>query len=326
MKSKYGIGVMSKNIVDATIDYVNENNCSATFIPSRRQVDFLGGYVNGWTTKTLASYVKSKTDKILLKRDHGGPSQGQEKDDGYLSLEEDCLYFDAIHIDPWKIARNLRDGSYLTKEYIRHCYRRNENIIYEVGTEESIFKYEASELDELLSYLKEYLSPKLFDKIKYAVIQSGTSLKETKNTGSYNKQRLIDMIAVCKKYNLLSKEHNGDYLPKELIGEKFKTGLDSINIAPEFGQIETRCYLKEVKNTPLFDQFFDICYDSEKWEKWVENTFDPFEHQEELINICGHYVLNYPDFISQIKNNVRLDIDDVIKYSVKAKLVELYGI
>ena len=134
------------------------------------------------------------------------------------------------------------------------------------------------------------------------------------------------MIAVCKKYNLLSKEHNGDYLPKELIGEKFKTGLDSINIAPEFGQIETRCYLKEVKNTPLFDQFFDICYDSEKWEKWVENTFDPFEHQEELINICGHYVLNYPDFISQIKNNVRLDIDDVIKYSVKAKLVELYGI
>jgi hypothetical protein len=134
------------------------------------------------------------------------------------------------------------------------------------------------------------------------------------------------MVNICKKYDLISKEHNGDYLSIELINEKFSYGLNSINIAPEFGQIETKFYLKEIKNTHLFEEFFNICYNSKKWEKWVDESFDPFKHKEELINICGHYVLNYSEFITKIKNNVRLDIDEVIKYNINNKLKELYGI
>ena len=38
---KYFIGPMSKNVVDAVIDF----DGSFGFIPSRRQVDYNGGYV-----------------------------------------------------------------------------------------------------------------------------------------------------------------------------------------------------------------------------------------------------------------------------------------
>ena len=80
MKYRYGIGVMSKNIVDECINYVNNFDVNIAFIPSRRQVDYDGGYVNNWTTETFSSYVRSKTDKIILKRDHGGPNLGLYSD------------------------------------------------------------------------------------------------------------------------------------------------------------------------------------------------------------------------------------------------------
>jgi len=325
MKSKYGIGVVSKNTVDACIDYVNNHEHTITLIPSRRQVDFNGGYVNNWNTRMFSEYVKSKTNKIFLKRDHGGPEQGLNHDDGFESLSHDCLFFDAIHIDPWKHVSSIDVGCESTKDYIEYCYKQNPKIQYEVGTEESIFPYSWRSLDYLLNYLKKSLAKEPFENIKFAVIQSGTSLKENYNTGNYDKNKLIKMLEVCKKYGMLSKEHNGDYLPIDLIREKFKCGLDAINIAPEFGQIETRVYLNEIKNTYLFDAFFDICYNSKRWEKWVDKSFDPFNNEEKLINICGHYVLSQPDFISDIKKNVRDDIDFIIKKKMMERLEELYS-
>ncbi len=324
MNYKYGIGVMSLNIVDACIEFANEHNYKLIAIPSRRQIDYLGGYVNNWTTETFSEYVKTKTNNILLKRDHGGPNQGLHQDDGLISLYHDCNNFDAIHIDPWKNVSSFKEGCYQTKDLINYCFEINSKIIYEVGTEQSIFKYEASQLDELLNYLKCNLTSDRFKNIKFAVIQSGTSLKETKNTGSYDKQRLKEMISVCQKFNMTSKEHNGDYLPVYLIHEKFNCGLDCINIAPEFGQIETRTYLNEINNSEMFETFFNICFESKKWEKWVDKTFNPFENKEQLINICGHYVLSDFNFIHKIKKNLRHNIDLLIKENIKNKLKDLY--
>ena len=71
--------------------------------------------------------------------------------------------------------------------------------------------------------------------------------------------------------------------------------------------------------------FRSICYESKKWEKWVNKTFNPFTNKKQLINICGHYVLSTDNFINQIKKNVRFDIDNIIKDNIKVKLKELYG-
>ena len=72
---------MSKNVVDCVIKHGQKY--SIGFIPSRRQVDFSGGYVNAWNTESFSEYVRSKSSSVLLCRDHGGPEQGQDIDDGY---------------------------------------------------------------------------------------------------------------------------------------------------------------------------------------------------------------------------------------------------
>jgi len=325
MKSKYGIGVVSKNTVDACIDYVNSHDCTITLIPSRRQVDYFGGYVEKWNTKTLSEYVNSKTEKVFLKRDHGGPDQGQERDDGVISFYFDSLYFDSIHIDPWKLNQDFKVGCELTRRYLLYCYSINPSLQFEIGTEESICPFSVEQLDQLLDYLRGLLPPAIYSQITFAVIQSGTSLKENQNTGNYNVTRLMGMIDVCKKYGLFSKEHNGDYLPIEILRHKFNLGLNAVNIAPEFGQLETQVYLDEIKNSDLFDTYFDICHNSKKWEKWVDKSFDPFTNKEKLINICGHYVLSQYNFLSEIKRYLRPDINEVVKEKLTQKLDELHN-
>ena len=170
-------------------------------------------------------------------------------------------------------------------------------------------KCQQTELSRFLTALKVLLSKDLFDKIKYVVIQAGTSLQLTENTGVYDKNRMYDMIEIVKSYNKLSKEHNGDYQTTEQIKEKFENRLDAINIAPEFGKIETQCYLD---NGISVDDFFFICLKSNKWVKWVPDDFDPYEHKKELILTCGHYVISYPEF-QKIKPLCDTEIRDRIK-------------
>ena len=71
---KYFIGPMSKNVVDAIIDFGGIG-----FIPSRRQVEYNGGYVNNWTTKEFSNYVNGRA---VIQRDHGGAGQGYNKQSG----------------------------------------------------------------------------------------------------------------------------------------------------------------------------------------------------------------------------------------------------
>ena len=132
------------------------------------------------------------------------------------------------------------------------------------------------------------------------------------------------MVKVAKRYNLLSKEHNGDYIPVEVIKEKFDLGLDAINIAPEFGLLETQTYLDEIKDPKLFDKFWQMCYDYKKWIKCVNPGFDPYYNKEQLIKISGHYVLSNPEFLSDIKAQFP-SIDETIKQNITKKLNELYS-
>lgn len=326
MNPKIFIGPMSKNTVDSVIEFCNNTGNIIGLIPSRRQIEYNGGYVNNWTTKEFSDYVKNKTDKIIIQRDHSGPSQGQYNDDGYESLKHDCMFFDLIHIDPWKKYQDYEDGLKATSDMINFCYNLNPLIEYEIGTEESIRRFESNELDKLVNDLKIILNPEIFKKIKILVIQSGTSLKGNNQTGNYDKNRLIEMVDVAKKHKLISKEHNGDYITTVTIKEKFDLGLDCINIAPEFGLLETEVFLDEIVKSwsfSLMDVFFNICYKSKKWEKWVNSDFNPLEKRFETIKISGHYIFSDKDFIEKIKSNFN-GIDNIIKLKIKNKLNELH--
>lgn len=317
---KYFIGPMSKNVVDAIVEFCSNTGNVIGLIPSRRQVEWNGGYVNNWTTEEFSKYVTS----LPIQRDHGGPGQGNNDDDGFESLAYDARDFQLIHIDPWKKYPKFSDGLEKSIEMIKFAYEINPNIVFEVGTEEAIRPFNPEELDLLVASLRSALSEEVYWQIKYLVIQSGTSLKGTDQTGNYDSTRLVEMIEVAKSYDMLSKEHNGDYIPVEVIKEKFNLGLDAINIAPEFGLIETQTYLDEIKDPTLFDKFWQICYDSKRWVKWVNSDFNPETSKEQLIKISGHYVLSNPEFLSEIKVHFP-GIDEKVKQNVTKKLNELYS-
>ena len=194
----------------------------------------------------------------------------------------------------------------------------NPNILFEVGTEEAIRKFTPDELHRLL---KELSNHSFFNKIKYAVVQSGVGIDLGKriNTGKYDEARLSEFIDVCKYWKVLSKEHNGDYLTNQEIKDKFSVGLDAINIAPEFGQLETLCYLEHMGED--IEDYYKICYDSKRWEKWVDNDFVPEDNKEELIKICGHYVLSDKKFL-----DIKPNIDITIKSEIKNKLGDLFNV
>ena len=320
MDIKLFIGPMSKNVVDSIIEFQNFSSKKVGIIPSRRQIDYLGGYSNNWTTEQISNY----SSDLIIMRDHGGPGQGAEEDDGYLSLEHDCKHFNYIHIDPWKKYSSFDEGSKWTLEMIKFCLSKNPKIKFEVGTEEAIRRFEPKDLEKLLNFLKSNLTKNEFLRIKYLVIQSGTSLSSNQNTGNFDLKRLNKMINVAKKNNLKSKEHNGDYIPEKLIKLKMSKGLDSINIAPEFGLIETQTYLNEINNQKeLFERYWEICYQSKKWVKWVSGDFDPIKQKENLIKICGHYVLSSNDFNNDIKSKFE-GIDQLIKANIINKLISLH--
>jgi len=294
------VGPMSKEIVDIVIEYSLEKNVLG-LIPSRRQIENTGGYVNNWTTDQFSSYVKSKNKDVLLVRDHGGPGQGQLPDDGLLSLNSDIeSNFNILHIDPWKECNSLEEGIDKTLTLIEHCLEKNEKTLFEVGTEEAIFSYTDKDLDKFLGALKSRMGDK-FHNIKYAVIQSGVRISGVQNIGNFDEDRLEKMVKVVKKYDLLSKEHNGDYLAKDQIETRAKVGLDSINIAPEFGVAQTRVMLDNQMID--LDESFSTCLEVNKFSKWLPEDKKQNPSKRLVVEVSGHYCFTKEPFLNSTEKS-----------------------
>ena len=308
-KVRYFICPMSKNIVDCVIEM---NSPLIGFLPSRRQVEFNGGYVNNWTTEEFVNYIKNKSN-IVVERDHAGIGQGDENE--YDSYKIDSMFMDIIHIDPWKKYPLFEDGLLETIKNINYISNINPKVKFEIGTEESIRKFNFKEIVELIQELKMELNSTQFENIQYICIQSGVGLDliNRKNTGTFNLETLRLMVEICRKFKKQSKEHNGDYLSKEDIQIRFDNGLDALNIGPEIAQIETEVYLKHMDEHQV-DEFYKICLNSKKWVKWVDDDFD-ITNKEKLIMICGHYNFNNLP-------NVNVD-NEMVKETIKNKLKNL---
>jgi hypothetical protein len=317
---------MSKNVIDTVIDFSLKNpNKEVTFIPSRRQIENNGGYVNNWKTCDFVKYVKEKNSKIIIERDHGGPSQGVSEDDGFESLTEDAKYMDIIHIDPWKKYNDINEGIEYTVKMINHCHNINPSLLYEVATEEAIRPLSLEDLEYIINQLKEKLTSEVFNKIKYLVIQCGTKLKEGINTGCFDQDKLKEMLNLAKKYNMTAKEHNGDWVDTDIIRQKELLGLTTVNIAPMLGEIESRVVLDYIKkNKEDYNTIYKLCIDSGKWKKWVTDDFDYINKKDEIILISGHYVFSTSEFTEIKQKYVGIDVE--IQSKIYDKLLELDGV
>jgi hypothetical protein len=179
---KFFIGPMSSQIVDCIL---NQDPKKFGLIPSRRQIDYNFGYVNKWNSESFSQYVRHANPNFVICRDHGGAFQGNSHDDGLDSFAADSNFFDMIHIDPWNFTKNLDEAITLTCDYIRFCNSLNQNIVFEIATEESIFYFENDILQYFIDKVYNNLGS-LFDKITHIVIQSGTKLKENNQIGKYS--------------------------------------------------------------------------------------------------------------------------------------------
>lgn len=320
---KLFLGPVSLNTIDATIEFCIENNVELGLIPSRRQIDYDGGYVGNFNSKIFSEYVRSKTNKIKIFRDHGGEDQGKfNNEDAFMSFYNDAKYFDLIHLDPFLKYKDLDKAAVKTVEYLKYCEFANPDINYEIATEQALREISPEELEIFVDKVKSLLTENQFNKIKYLVIQCGTKLKDGKNTGEYDKEKLLKMLKVAKKFNLISKEHNGDYQSTEIIKEKFNLGLDCINIAPEFGIIESTVILKYL-NEYAKNTLFQMCFDSGKWKKWISSGFDPQENKEDLIKICCHYIFSNDLFKGFKKKYLPPEIDIEIKETIKNRIKDI---
>ena len=315
---KFFIGPMSSQIVDCIL---SQDPQKFGLIPSRRQIDYNFGYVNNWNSESFSQYVRKANPNFVICRDHGGASQGNSHDDGLESFAADCNFFDMIHIDPWNFTKNLDEAITLTCDYIRFCNSLNKNTVFEIATEESIFYFDNEILKYFIDKVYNGLGD-LFNKITHIVIQSGTKLKENNQIGKYSSERLIDQLSIVKKFDKLSKEHNGDYMSVDLIREKFNLGLDSINIAPEFGYLQT-CAILENLDEEKIELFYNLCYKFGKWQKWVDADFAPEKNKQDLIKISGHYVYSHPEYLLNIHDEKYLPC---INEKINKKLGELNDI
>ncbi len=327
-----GVGPMSKNCVDATIELANSHRIPIMLIASRRQVDsddFGGGYVNNWTTREFARYVtdSDKGGRILLARDHGGPWQNNHEQTQNLSLrramesakksfEADIdAGFQIIHIDPSidphgiPTHTDILDRIFELLEFC-WCYAQSKGreIVFEIGTEEqSGTTNTQDELQQTLTAIDTFCDGNKLPKPLFVVIQTGTRVMEMRNVGSFDSPLRVKeeipaeiqvpkMIEICAQHNIFMKAHNTDYLSNESLQWHPRLGIHAANVAPEFGVSETLALveiLERTNQTSLADQFLSLSLNSKKWEKWMLPDSKASDREKAII--AGHYVFSTQD-------------------------------
>ena len=271
-----GIGPMSKNCVQATLELSKEDDYPVMFIASRNQVDadeLGGGYVNGWNQFTFAQAVKEVADEIAydnqyyLCRDHGGPWQRDKERNDHLAVDEAMKLgklsyktdieagFDLLMIDPTKdpfeIGKVIPLDTVIdrTVELIDYCEKvRKEaglpEIGYEVGTEETNGGLTSTEKYEtFITRLEVELTKRGLPMPTFIVGQTGTLTRKTEQVGTFNFKNAYDLAQMAKKYGVGLKEHNGDYLDDVTLLEHIPSEITATNVAPQYGTVETRAYL-----------------------------------------------------------------------------------
>ncbi len=336
-----GVGPMSINCVDATIELANMYDVPIFLIASRRQVDSRelgGGYANNWTTEEFAKYVfeRDKNKKILISRDHGGPWQNNKEQKMGLDLDaamksakssyktDIAAGFKVLHIDPSvDIHENPSVDQILERVFdlYEFCWieaeKNKSELIFEIGTEEQSGSTNTQEeLDYTLNAVANFCSKNNLPKPTFVVIQCGTRVMEMRNVGSFDSPirvaneipaeiQLPKMIEICDNHGIFMKEHNTDYLSDEALRWHPRFGIHAANVAPEFGVTES-CALVEIllKNnlSKLADSFLELAYLSRKWEKWM--LVDSSASDKEKSLIAGHYIFSTPEFIKIKKEAV----------------------
>ena len=370
-----GIGPMSKPLIKATLELAQEKDFPIMLIASRNQVDsdeFGHGYVRDWDQDRFANDVKAVEEEIgfeglcYLCRDHGGPWQRDEERSAKLPVKEamdKCIRsykhdieagFDLLHIDPTKdpeysmgtvpfeivIDRTVEIIDELEK------FRKEKGlpeIGYEAGTEETnggLTSVDA--FSNFIDTLVGRLAEKGIKAPEFVVGQTGTLTRLTENVGNFNRDNAALLSQNAAKHGVGVKEHNGDYLSDKILLEHPVLDITAMNVAPEFGTVETRAYLELAlteqravsaeKRSRLAEEMALYAVKSERWRKWmvgdtakasVEDVLKDKELTAQITDICGHYTYEIPQVraeLTKMLSNLKeigIDGEGYVNYMLK---------
>lgn len=337
-----GVGPMSYNLLRAALELAQEKRFPLILIASRNQVDsdrFGGGYVCGFDQKRFIEATNKIAEEIgfdglcYFCRDHGGPWQrDKERSDklpvddameiGYESYIDDIQAgFDLLHIDPTKdphcegvvpLAAVL-ERTVVLIEKLEAARKKNgwKEVAYEVGTEETLGGLIAPEVFEnFIRTLKIQLTAKGLPMPLFVVGQTGTLTRLTSNVGHYDTPTAKKLSDITHRYGTGLKEHNGDYLCNAILLEHPVIGLDAMNVAPEFGLVETEALLElsmvedkfvaAEKRSGIRSVLAEHAVKGERWRKWMvgdkrsASVSDIMNNEDDvnlITKICGHYTL-----------------------------------
>ncbi len=283
---------MSPEVVDLLCQYSIDTGNQMMIIASRNQVDFDSGYV--LTTSKLVDRVRrSGASNIMLCRDHAGPyfkdadrdlDEGEAINQTINTITNDIENgIELVHID---VSRVSSDKHKVAETLIEKALSMNPNIMLEFGSEENVGEscgIAAAEND--LAFVKRYQG-----NMRFFVAQTGSLVKE-QQVGRFDAQMVSKLSGLVHAQGLLFKEHNADYLSKFQVVNRFKFGIDAMNIAPQLGVAHTRAIkqscLASSKAQQAWIEFSEMVLKAGKWRRWVSNGTTPGRNL--AVDVAGHY-------------------------------------
>ncbi len=326
-RSKLGFGPMSKEAVEAVFSYSHNNHLQLMLISTHNQIGMDSGYV--CTTKEYGLLLKTMKCKypnssVKICRDHCGPGFRDSKTDNMGDIREEIRCdiengFDLIHIDLCRTGLDHEEKIEQTIGLMEFSRSIKSDIMFEVGTEENrrTDSLDAGIITMDMEAFSEAISPVFY------VVKTGSLVMETSNTGQFDRKRVLQASELLRKYGVLLKEHNADYLCGRQIRSRLGV-VDAMNIAPQLGVVQTNCVLSQcvLYGVPT-DAFAEHVSEIGRWIKWVTP-----EHKEDHMlrtMVAGHYHHSsdcYDELICGLR--IYLDIDSLILREI-TKVIDHYA-
>ena len=331
-----GLGPMSVEVINSLDFFSKKYKKKIMLICSRNQIESSklgGGYVNNFSTLEFANFVKRKRNKLLImSRDHCGPFKRdgikknkenlkKEIDNCKLSLLDDIKNdFKILHIDTSECGAAKYE---IAEELINFC-----NQTAKIKKKKIFFEFGCEDHGVLTNFKKFKKDAEFFSKYEnkqFIVCQTGSLVKSTFQIGQFDINSVKIMKKIAKDNGLLLKEHNCDYLNFEQIQLRKEYGINAINIAPEFGSIQSNLTYNLAKKLQLdkeIDTFYKLVLKKAKWKKWNYNNEN---------NLIKYYSAGHYHFQSKINNillnkiNKKVNFQNLLNKSIEKNLIRYFN-
>jgi len=311
---------MSTETIEAVFRYSQSSGTELMLIASKNQIDYSGGYVNGWTTDQYGSFINYMCNQyprsnVRICRDHCGPGFNgvMSPCDTYRTIDADIDNgFDLIHIDFCLYNGSKEQQIKESKRAIKYCLDHSDGVAIEIGTDENTgLCYSLESISDIAREVDSYgdvICPDFF------VVQTGSLVVDIRQAGSFNSPFVSAAKDMLAARGIRLKEHNADYLSKSEISKRIGV-VDAMNIAPQVGVMQTGFVLNKCLAYGIdFNDFANVVYAGGKWEKWIRH--DDVANRLLCVYSSGHYYFASDEY--------RRIIDDISRHeNIHENIIEV---